>query len=199
MKIGIFGGTFDPPHIGHLILAEEALEQLSLDEILWVLTPYPPHKINIKVSPVQHRTTMVLLAIEKNSKFSLSRVDLDRPAPHYASVTMQILADKYPKSELIYLLGADSLNELSTWHEPGRFITLCHGIGVMKRHGEEYNVENLETKFPGIIKKLLFIKAPIIEISGSDIRERVAQGKEFRYFVPDKVFYYILKQNLYKN
>lgn len=197
MKIGIFGGTFDPPHIGHLILAEEALEQLSLDEILWVLTPFPPHKVDIKVSPVEDRMTMVLLAIAGNSKFNLSRVDLDRPAPQYASGTMLILTDKYPKDELVYLMGADSLNELKTWHEPMRFISLCHGIGVMRRHGENYDVENIEQEFPGIKKKLLFIETPIIEISGSDIRERAAQGRGFRYFIPDKIFHYILNHKLY--
>ena len=188
MKIGIFGGTFDPPHIGHLILADEALEQLSLDEILWVLTPFPPHKVNVKVSPVEDRMTMVLLAIAGNTKFNLSRVDIDRPAPQYASGTMVILADKYPNDELIYLLGADSLNELKTWHDPKRFVSLCHGIGVMRRHGENYDVGNLEQDFPGIKEKLFFIDTPIIEISGSDIRQRVEQRKVFRYFIPDKIF-----------
>jgi nicotinate-nucleotide adenylyltransferase len=197
MKIGIFGGTFDPPHIGHLILAEESLEQLSLSKILWVLTPYPPHKVNIEVSPVEDRMNMVLLAIAENTKFSLSRVDIDRPAPHYASATMEILAEKHPKDELIYLMGADSLNELKTWHEPMRFISLCHEIGVMRRHGEKYILESLEQAYPGIKEKLHFIKTPIIEVSGSDIRERAVHGRGFRYFVPDTIFHYIVNHKLY--
>jgi nicotinate-nucleotide adenylyltransferase len=198
MKIGVFGGTFDPPHIGHLILAEEAMAQLALERVLWVLTPLPPHKRNIKISPVQQRMSMVLLAIAGNAKFSLSRVDMDRPAPHFAADTMALLIEKLPKDEMVYIMGADSLNDLAAWHEPARFVTLCHEIGVMKRHGENYDVESLETVFPSISRKLFFIDTPLIGISGSDIRNRVANDKNFRYFVPEKIYRFILDHKLYK-
>jgi len=197
MRVGIFGGTFDPPHIGHLMLAEEACSQLALEQIFWVLTPMPPHKKGIKVSPIQDRMSMVLLAIAGNAKFRLSRVDMDRPPPHFAADTMALLNEKSPEHQYVYIMGADSLNDLPAWHEPARFISLCYEIGVMKRPGEKYNLSILEREFPGIKQKLLFIDTPMIGISGSDIRKRVANRENFRYFVPDKIYQFILNHKLY--
>lgn len=199
MKFGIFGGTFDPPHIGHLILAEEASEQLVLDQVLWVLTPFPPHKTNQKISPIQDRMTMVLLAITGNRKFNLSRVDIDRPPPHYAVDTVSLLSEKYPGNEYYYLMGADSLNDLPTWHEPIQFVSRCHGIGVMIRHGESIDSSKLEAEIPGLNEKLHFLKTPQIDVSGSGIRSRVESGRQFRYYVPDKIFHYILNHKLYQD
>lgn len=197
MRIGIFGGTFDPPHIGHLILAEDAREQLDLDQVLWVLTPYPPHKTMQKISPVQDRMSMVLLAIAGNSNFNLSRVDMDREPPHFAADTVAILREKNPKDEFFYLMGADSLNDLPAWHEPHMFISLCHGIAVMMRHDEALETSKLELEIGGLSEKLHFLQTPVIEISGSDIRARVGEGKSIRYLVPDKIHHYILNHKLY--
>jgi nicotinate-nucleotide adenylyltransferase len=199
MKIGIFGGTFDPPHIGHLILAEEASEQLHLDHVLWVLTPFPPHKISQKISPLQDRISMVLLAISGNRKFSLSRVDIDRKRPHYAANTVSILREKSPADEFYYLMGTDSLNDLPSWHEPVQFVSLCQGIGILTRQGVSVDTTELEEEIPGLREKLHFLETPIIEISGSEIRRRVEGGKQFRYFVPDKIYHYILNHKLYQN
>jgi len=199
MKIGIFGGTFDPPHIGHLILAEEAAEQLELDHVLWVLTPFPPHKKKQIISQLQDRMSMVLLAIAGNPKFSLSRVDIDRQPPHYAADTVSLMREKSPGDEFIYLMGVDSLNDLPTWHEPVKFVSLCHGVGIMMRHGESVDATSLEAQIPGIYKKLRFLETPIIDISGSDIRRRVESGKQFRYFVPEKIFHYILNHKMYQD
>ncbi len=199
MKIGIFGGTFDPPHIGHLILAEEAAEQLGLDHVLWILTPFPPHKKMQKISPLQDRMSMVLLAITSNQKFSLSRVDIDRQPPHYAADTLSLLREKSPGDEFFYLMGADSLNDLPTWHDPVQFVSLCHGIGIMVRHDEFVDTVQLEAQIQGLSKKLHFLDTPFIEISGSDIRNRVQGGKQFRYFVPDKIYHYIINHKLYKD
>ena len=116
MKIGIFGGTFDPPHMGHLILAEEACWQLQLDHVLWVLTPFPPHKKDRIISPVQDRLSMVQFAITENDRFKLSRVDIDRQPPHYAVDTVSILQQSSVNDEFYYLMGADSLIDLPTWH-----------------------------------------------------------------------------------
>jgi nicotinate-nucleotide adenylyltransferase len=198
MRIGIFGGTFDPPHIGHLILAEDAREQLELDQVLWVLTSFPPHKTMQRISPVQDRMTMVLLAIAGNIKFSFSRVEIDRPPPHYAADTVALLREKNPRDEFYYLMGADSLGDLPTWHDPKRFVSLCNGIGVMMRQNEALNPSKLELKIIGLHEKLHFLKTPLIEISGSDIRDRAAGGKPFRYLVPDKIFRYILNHKLYQ-
>jgi nicotinate-nucleotide adenylyltransferase len=198
MRIGIFGGTFDPPHIGHLILAEDACAQMGLDQVLWVLTPFPPHKKRQKISPVQDRMSMVLLAIAGNSNFNLSRVDIDRDPPHYAVDTVALLREKNPKDEFFYLMGADSLIDLPTWHEPQRFISQCRGIAVMKRQDETIDTSKIELEIGSLKGKLYFLQTPQIEISGSDIRLRAASGKSFRYLVPDKIYHFILNHKLYQ-
>jgi nicotinate-nucleotide adenylyltransferase len=199
MKIGIFGGTFDPPHLGHLILAEEAAEQLELDRVLWVLTPFPPHKVMQKISSLQDRMSMVLLAIADNRKFNLSRVDIDRQPPHYAADTVLLLREKSPGDEFFYLMGTDSLNDLTTWHEPVLFVSYCDGLGIMGRYKEFVDTTAIETQIQGLDKKLHFLETPLIEISGSDIRSRVEGKKQFRYLVPDKIFHYIINHKLYQS
>jgi nicotinate-nucleotide adenylyltransferase len=199
MRVGIFGGTFDPPHLGHLVLAQEASEQLSLEEVLWVLTPFPPHKLGQKISSLEDRMSMVLLAIAGNTTFKLSRVDIDRPSPHYAADTVAILRQKSPKDEFYYLMGADSLNDLIDWHDPDRFISECHGIGVMVRHGEAIDASTITQKNPGLQMKLHLLEAPIIEISGSEIRRRASEGKSFRYFLPEQIYRFILNHKLYQS
>ncbi len=197
MKIGIFGGTFDPPHLGHLILAAATQEQLGLDRVLWVLTPFPPHKMNLRISPLHDRLTMLLLAIAGNSNFSLSRVDIERQPPHYAVDTVNILRQNNNKDTFFYLMGADSLNDLLTWHEPARFVQACDGLACLKRAGEAMDKDGLEAQIPGLQEKLHYLDTPLIEISGSDIRLRVKNGRQFRYLVPEKVFHYILNHKLY--
>ncbi len=197
MKIGIFGGTFDPPHIGHQILAAEALEQLCLDCVYWVLTPYPPHKQSGLVTSVSHRLKMVELAIDDNPNFILSNVDIERDPPHYALDTILILKAILPGDELFYLMGLDSLNDLPAWHHPIDFIAVCDHIGVMVREGQELNLAQLEIRIPGISKKVLFLKTPLIGISASDIRARAISGRQFRYLVPNSVYQYIQKNHLY--
>jgi nicotinate-nucleotide adenylyltransferase len=199
MRIGVFGGTFDPPHIGHLILASEAQQQYHLDRVLWVLTPYPPHKKSQKISLINDRLHMVKQAISANKDFSLSHVDVDRDPPHYAVDTMEILKAEMPGSELFYLMGLDSINDLTTWHKPANFVHLCDGIILMQRQGVVVDTSKLEMDFPGISLKLHFLPTPIIEISSSEIRLRVATGKPFRYFVPNEVYQFIINRKLYQN
>jgi nicotinate-nucleotide adenylyltransferase len=198
MRIGILGGTFDPPHIGHQILAAEALEQLNLDQVLWVLTPFPPHKKQQKITSPEYRIQMVELTINGNPKFILSRVDIDREPPHYAVDTMSFLSDQAPDNEFYYLMGLDSLNDLQTWHRPADFVELCDGIVVVFRQGEGVDTSRIENEIPGVGTKLHYLKTPTIEISASDIRSRVENGKQFRYFVSEKVYQYILENQLYK-
>ena len=135
MRIGVFGGTFDPPHIGHLVLAADALNQLKLDRVLWVLTPVPPHKQGQMISPVDQRLALVQAAIEGEARYKLSRVELDRPGPHYAVDSVRLLQEQNPKAEFIYLLGGDSLRDLPMWYKPQEFIRLISGLGVMRRPG----------------------------------------------------------------
>ncbi|GAB4499881.1 MAG: nicotinate-nucleotide adenylyltransferase [Anaerolineales bacterium] len=196
-RLGIFGGTFDPPHIGHLILAEEARAQLHLSRVLWVLTPNPPHKTEQRVSPLDVRLSLLQAAIAENPAFELSRVEIDRPPPHYAADTVQILADAYPQADLIYLMGADSLRDLPLWKEPHRFLGGCHALGVMRRPGAKIPLERLETQLPGITHKVMFIEAPLLQIASSHLRARIATGKPFRYFLPAAVYHAIVSNHLY--
>ena len=196
--IGIFGGTFDPPHIGHLILAAEARAQFGLDHLLWVLTPDPPHKQDRKITPIQHRLAMVKLALADAPEFELSSVDLDRPGPHYAVDTVKIIAAQNPEASLVYLLGGDSLRDLPLWHHPADFVAACHSIGVMRRPGEAIDLPALEGKLPGLAAKVRFMDAPLIDIAAHDIRARIAGERPFRYFLTPGVYEYIIEHNLYR-
>lgn len=198
-RIGIFGGTFDPPHIGHLILGAEACEQLGLDRLLWVLTPDPPHKRGRYISPLPQRLDLLRAALDGNPAFELSPVDIDRPPPHYALDTMQILRQLYPGAELIYLLGGDSLRDLPVWHLPLDFVAACDALGVMRRPGDAVDLFRLEQQLPGIGSRLRFIRAPLLEISSSDIRRRIRQNRTFRYFLPPAVYDLIQERRLYRH
>lgn len=197
MRVGILGGTFDPPHIGHLVLAAEAQSQLELDRILWVLTPFPPHKAGQEITPIEHRLDMLLAMITDNPGFELSRVDLDRPPPHYALDTVRLLTSSHLRDEMIYLMGGDSLRDLPTWHRPRDFVMACEAIGVMRRPGDEIDLDALETIIPGLTKKVRYIQAPLIDISSSMIRQRIASGQSYRYFLPPEIYQYIRRYRLY--
>lgn len=196
--IGIFGGTFDPPHLGHLVLAAEAYAQLGLDRLLWVLTPDPPHKRGQSITLLKYRQAMIKLAIDHNPQFELSRVDMDRPGPHFALDTVKIIAEQNPGANLIYLMGGDSLRDLPLWHRPADFVASCDAIGVMRRPGDAIDLPFLENKLPGLSAKVRFVEAPLLDISAHAIRTRISGGKPFRYFLPPEVFHYIVKHALYK-
>ncbi len=198
MRIGIFGGTFDPPHIGHQILAEDAASQLQLDRLLWVVTPNPPHKIGHKISDDRIRLSMVRAATAGNPLFEVSTIEFERPGPHYAVDTLGALALRFPGSDLLYLMGGDSLRDLPTWHEPREFLHRCAGVGVMRRPGDDVDLAKLEQVLPGITGLTHFVDAPLIEISASDIRQRVLTGKPYRYLVPPNVFRLIERLQLYR-
>jgi nicotinate-nucleotide adenylyltransferase len=198
MRIGIFGGTFDPPHVGHLILAEECRSQLQLDLLLWAVTDNPPHKRYTNVSPIEQRVALVEKAIHGNPAFLLSRIDIDRPGPHYAIDTMNLLHKEYPDSQLFYLMGGDSLHDLPTWLRPQDFLRVCDGIGVMRRHEDDVDLESLEKVMPGISKKVNIVEAPILEISSKQIRQRITEGMGYRYYLRDAVYKAITDLGLYK-
>jgi nicotinate-nucleotide adenylyltransferase len=197
-QIGLFGGTFDPPHLGHLILASEAYSQLGLDRLLWILTPDPPHKQEQLISPVEHRLAMVKLAIVDNPIFELSRVELDRPGPHYTLDTVEAISEKYPDADITPIIGGDSLRDLPKWHKSKELLYACHWVGVMRRPGEEPDLRDLEDKLPGISSKVHYVDAPLLEIASREIRNRAATGKPFRYYLPLPVFEYIEEHELYK-
>ncbi|MDP2975661.1 MAG: nicotinate-nucleotide adenylyltransferase [Anaerolineales bacterium] len=196
--LGIFGGTFDPPHLGHLILAAEAHQQLSLTRLLWVLTPDPPHKQAAPILPLAHRLAMLQLAISGDADFELSRVEMDRPDPHYALDTLNLLAEQNPGAEMVYLMGGDSLHDLPTWHRPADLLSACRYLGVMRRPGDNIDLPALEAILPGITSKVRFVEAPLLEIASHEIRQRIAEGHPFRYYLPPAVYRYIVRHQLYR-
>ena len=198
VRVGIFGGTFDPPHIAHLILAAEACDQLGLDRLLWVLTADPPHKQGQFITPLPRRLEMLQAALADNPTFELSRVDIDRLPPHYALETVQLLKEQHPQAYMVYLMGGDSLKELPTWYRPQEFLAACDAIGVMQRPGFETGLAELEAQLPGISSKVRFVAAPLLEISSSQIRKRVSQGDPYRYFLPPAVCQLIQEYHLYR-
>jgi nicotinate-nucleotide adenylyltransferase len=198
-RLGIFGGTFDPPHIGHLILAAEARDQLDLDCTIWVLTPDPPHKRGEKITPLEHRLNMVKLAIEDDDGFKLSYVDINRPGPHYAVDSVKLLKEQYSDRELIYLMGGDSLQNLPKWHQPREFLSHVDGVGVMRRPGDDIDISELVNALPELSEKLNFVTAPLLEISAEQIRIRAGESRAFRYYVLPKIYRYILEQQLYQD
>jgi nicotinate-nucleotide adenylyltransferase len=195
--VGVLGGTFDPPHIGHLILADEGRAALGLDQILWVLTPYPPHKQDQAITPLEFRLMMVEESIKGNPNFRLSRADINRPPPHYSLGTMEWLKDHHPEMQFIYLMGSDSFRDLPSWHQPQDFIRICAGLGVMHREGVDPEIERIEKEIPGVSDKTHFFNAPLIGISGHDIRQRIKSGAPYRYLVPHGVSEIIQKYELF--
>jgi len=198
MRLGIFGGTFDPPHVGHLILASEAFEQLNLDRLLWVLTPDPPHKQNQIISSEKMRLELLRLAIADNPQFELSRVELDRPGPHYALDTVRLLREQFPGWELLYLIGGDSLRDMPTWHEPLALVRAVDAFGVMRRPGADFDMAALEEILPGMVEKVRFLDVPLLEISSTEIRARLAQGRSARYYLLPAVYKRILRRGFYQ-
>lgn len=197
-RLGVFGGTFDPPHLGHLILAAEAQAQLRLEKVLFVLTADPPHKRGRQLTPTADRLAMVEAAIKSQDIFEVSRVEIDRPGPHYAADTMQLLAKDYPGKGLVYLIGGDSLRDLPEWNRPQDFIAACSAIGVMRRPRSRIDLDDLERALPGLSARLEFVDAPLLEISSSEIRERIHDGGHYRFYLSGAVYEIIQKRGLYK-
>ncbi len=198
-RLGIFGGTFDPPHIGHLILATEARDQLDLDCTVWMLTPDPPHKRGEKVTDIEHRLNMVKLAIEDDDRFKLSYVDINRPGPHYTVDSVKLLKEQYPERELFYLMGGDSLQHLPEWHQSNALLSHLDGVGVMRRPGDDIDLSELVDALPELSEKLHFVTAPLLEISAEQIRIRAGESRAYRYYVLPKIYRYILKHGLYQD
>jgi nicotinate-nucleotide adenylyltransferase len=197
-RLGVFGGTFDPPHIAHLALAVEALHQLDLRRVLWVLTPDPPHKPDADITPLELRLELVQAAITGEPACVLSTVDIDRPPPHYSLDTLRILKASYPGDELVYLMGGDSLRDLPGWHAPQEFVAACHALGVMRRPRARINLSRLESKIPGLSAKVCFFTAPRFDISASDIRRRIRLGYPYRYMLTERVAAIIQERSLYR-
>jgi len=197
MRLGVLGGTFDPPHLAHLIHAEQAREQLALDRVLWVPAADPPHKQDMPIASVEHRVTMVRLAIADHPAFELSLIDVQRPGPHYSVDMLDEVARCFPGAELFFLIGSDSLRDLPSWHNPTGLIIKAT-LAVMPRPGVQYDITRLEVALPGLSNRLIPIDAPLLEISSRVLRSYVAAGRSIRYMVPRAVETYISEHGLYR-
>ena len=195
-SLGILGGTFDPPHYGHLALAENGLAQLRLERVLFVPAGQQPLKRNRDTTPAHHRAALVEAAIADNPAFTLSRVDLDRPGPHYTTDTLALLQEAHPDASLFFLIGSDSLAQLPAWRDAAGIVQQAR-LAVMRRPGWEVDLAALEQAVPGIGQCLDWLDTPCLDIAASDLRRRVRQGLPLRYLVPPPVESYINKHRLY--
>ena len=198
MRIGVLGGTFDPPHIGHLVVAQEVWWRLRLDKVVFVPAGNPWHKAGEDVTPAHHREAMVRLAIGDDSRFELSRVDIERPGPTYTVDTLTELRRAYPPAtKLYFILGTDALAQLPTWRSPERVISLAR-LAVVPRPGfGPVDLDRLEAEIPGLKAAIELVPVPAVGISSSEIARRVAAGEPFRYLVPEAVYRYIEAHRLY--
>ncbi|MFU8796113.1 MAG: nicotinate-nucleotide adenylyltransferase [Dehalococcoidia bacterium] len=204
MNIGVLGGTFDPVHIGHLIVAEEARVRLGLEEVLFVPAGQPWQKQGSGITPAYHRVEMVRLAIAGNRHFRLCVNEAERPGPSYSVDTMLELRKQLgSEAGLFFILGRDALGDLHRWKEPERLIQLCQLV-VAHRRSEKQDegsvsgdLEHLEAAIPGLRHRVIELDMPLIEVSSSGIRERIGQGLSIRYLVPEGVEQYIAEQGLY--
>ncbi len=199
MRLGVFGGTFDPIHIAHLILADEACFQLDIAQILWVLTPVSPLKPNVRITPWYQRLELLEAAISDNPKFVISRVDIDRLAPSYTYETLQIINENHPDDEIVFLMGGDSLRDLPRWERPDKLLSYCKEIGVMDRPGSETNMDELQLSIPELREKVKWIEAPLLEISSRRIRKKILNGEPVKYYLPDEVYEIIISKNYYSS
>jgi nicotinate-nucleotide adenylyltransferase len=197
-RIGVFGGAFDPIHIGHLILAEEARYQLQLAMVYFVPTGIPPHKSVRNITAIEHRLCMAELATAEADYFLVSRIDADRPGPHYTVDLLQQLHEQCgATAELYFLMGLDSLRDLPSWRNPEWLVQHCRLV-ALNRHAVALDWQRLEAQLPGVQERVSVLDMPELEIASSDLRERVRNGQPIRYQVPRAVEAYIQKQGLYR-
>jgi nicotinate-nucleotide adenylyltransferase len=197
-RIGVLGGTFDPIHYGHLVIAEEAHSRLDLREVLIVPARIPPHKRGKRITSEEHRVAMVRLAIASNPHFRLHTIDLDRDGPSHTSDTLALLHAE-TGAELYFIIGEDSLLDMPRWHQPARILAQCRLV-VMSRPGyPEPDLQVLEPIRHEAVRESIVVRAPQLEISSTELRERVARGQPIRYQAPEAVEEYIYQHGLYRS
>jgi nicotinate-nucleotide adenylyltransferase len=197
-RIGILGGTFDPIHIGHLILAEEAWFQLKLDRVYLVPAGDPPHKQDRRLTPVEHRLQMAQLATADSEYIRVSRIDADRPGPHYTADMVRLVQERVgPTVETYFLMGLDSLRDLPNWYEARWLVDNCKVV-ALSRHDVELDWDYLNRALPGVQERVIILDMPELEIASHIIQRRVRNGQPIRYQVPRLVECYISEHQLYR-
>ena len=198
MNIGVMGGTFDPIHNGHLVIAAEVRTRLNLAEILFMPAGQPWLKMNWTISAAEHRINMVQLAIEDNPYFRLSTMEVERSGPTYTVDTVTELKSQLGAGgEIFLILGWDSLTDLPQWREPSRLIEMCHLVVVPRPGYSNPNLKRLEASIPGLSQRVILLDSPRLDINSSAIRDRVARGLSIGHLVPESVDRYIREHKLY--
>ncbi len=191
-KLGIFGGTFNPPHIGHLITVEVVREQLQLDKVMFIPSHIPPHKSTGQIISPELRLEMVNIAIKSNPSFISSDIEIKRKGKSYTVDTIGTILQMYNPSELFLIIGLDNLMEFSQWKSPHEIVSRAELI-VMNRPGYDLNIKNEFLRYSRMVR------VPNIDISSSEIRKRIKMGKTIKYLVPADIEKFINKNGLYKN
>lgn len=203
LRLGLFGGTFDPPHLGHLVVAQNAVDVLSLDRLLFLVAGRPPHKLDRELSPPGIRVEMTRAAVAGNPRFEVSDVELGREGPSYTVDTLRYLRETHPGAELFFLLGADQLAEFHDWREPEEIVRLARLVAIARDGappgrfftdggGKEGSTSDLAGAEP------LSLPVTRIDLSSTDLRERVRAGRSIRYLVPEDVRRLIETNRLYR-
>lgn len=187
-RIGILGGTFNPPHLGHLLMAEQVGHQLDLDEVWFMPTASPPHAIEKRTIAAQHRVQMVQKAIAGNPLFKLQPYEVNNGGLNYTIDTMRYFIEQYPETEFYFIIGGDSANDLETWKEIDELVKIVQLVGVRRIDYPYY-----KGRFP-----ILWVDSPMVHMSSTDIRLRVYLEQSIRYQVPEAVEAYIYKHQLYR-
>lgn len=199
MRIGIFGGTFDPVHTGHLILAEQCREQATLDEVWFLPSYHPPHKDEKAVTRFESRCDMIELAIAGHPTFRLERIEKELPPPSYTAETLAELTRRHPGHDFTLLMGSDQLPDLPAWYQPGRVVEQA-GLVVVPRPGVMLWTADRLARALGVdvsVVRMRFVACPMIEIASRDLRRAVADGMSIRYMVPRAVEEYARERKLY--
>lgn len=200
MRLGVYGGTFDPVHFGHLLLAEQCREQCALDEVWFLPAGSPPHKQTLPITPGVPRAEMLEIAIAGHAQFKVDRRELSRSGASYTIDTLTELKSEDPERELFFLMGADSLADLPTWRDPQGIARLAQLVVVNRTESPLPDVEAMRRILgSAVADRVRIVKMPGVDISAHDLRQRVAEGKSIRYMTPRGVESYIAEHRLYKS
>lgn len=192
MDVGLFGGSFNPPHIAHLVVAEIAKDQFGFDEVWWIPNATPPHKANDELAAVAHRLAMTERAVAENPAFRLCDIEVERAGVSYTVETIRALQKQHPDTDFGLLIGSDSLDHFENWHRPDEIAERVPLV-VYKRPGV---IE--QAAAPRFANQVHFVSAPVMEVSGTEVRARCRAGRSIRYLVPDSVRTYIAENDLYR-
>ena len=195
-RIGVLGGTFDPIHIGHLVVADNALQQLALDTILFAPAGQPPHKPDRAISSATDRKAMIEIAIAGRPEFARSDIDIDREGPSFTVDLLRRIDETFSPAALFFVMGADSLRDFSTWSRPESILQIAR-IAVARRPGAIID-DHVMSSVPGLAERLHLLDSPLSHISSTDLRARVRRGQTIRYLLPQGVHDYIDAKYLYR-